>query len=86
MAKGKKHYASKARGFLGGGMVHKLIPIAGGLADHVAPPIMGINGYASFLIGWIAKDNITCGIGGYQIGHSLGDKFIGGASSQGGLL
>jgi hypothetical protein len=84
MAKGRyrKHY-SKARGFLGGGMMHKLIPVAGGLADSVAPPLMGVTGYASFLIGWIAKDNITCGIGGYQIGQSLGSKFGGGT---GGLL
>lgn len=89
MAKGKyRRKASAGFSNRGGmrGIMKLLIPVAGGAADHIAPPIMGVTGYASMLVGYVAKDPITSGIGAYQVGHSLAEKFAGGMGSQGGLL
>jgi hypothetical protein len=69
-----------------GGLMKLLIPVAGGAADNIAPPIMGVTGYASAAIGYFAKDPVTTGIGAYQVGHSLASKFVGGGVGSGGML
>jgi hypothetical protein len=86
MAKRRRSYSRKSGGFgFGsfGSIFKKLTPAIGGAADRVAPPIMGIHGYASFLTGMFLKDPITAGIGAYNLGYSGADKILGGGATGG---
>jgi hypothetical protein len=88
---GRRAY-SRARGGYSrrgglGGLKKLIIPVAGGAIDAIAPPIMGITGYGSAAVGYMMNDPVTCGIGAYQVGHSLAGKFLGGGGiSSGGML
>ena len=62
------------------------IPAVGGAIDAIAPPIRGVTGYGSAAVGFFMKDQVTAGIGAYQVGHSLANKFIGGGVTSGGML
>lgn len=68
----------------GSGWIQKLIPIAAGAIDSKLDPILPIDGVGAFGLGMVMKNNTLTTLGGYKIGYSAANMFLGGGGSVNG--
>ena len=68
----------------GSGLFQKLIPIVAGAVDSKLDPILPIDGVGAFGMGMLMKNNTLATIGGYKIGYSAANTFLGGGGSVNG--
>ena len=91
LAKGKKKSSKKGGGgFLGGfglGNIKSIIaPLVGGAGDRFLADRIPVRGVGAIVAGMLLKDTTTRQIGFYNLGYSGADMFLGGTTTQGGLL
>ena len=91
MARRKKaSRKSGGGGFLGGfglGNIKSIIaPLAGGAGDRFLADKIPVRGVGAIAAGMLFKDTTTRQIGFYNLGYSGAEYFLGGTTTQGGLL
>ena len=90
LAKRKKTSRKSGGGFLGGfglGNIKSIIaPLAGGAGDRFLADRIPVHGVGAIVAGMLFKDTTTRQIGFYNLGYSGAEYFLGGTTTQGGLL